>query len=77
MYEEMIVDTPASLRRVYCFLGADTEVTPKNLEPQNVGFVGPATAVSPDLREIVFLHFRPHNRRLCALVDIDLAPWGC
>jgi hypothetical protein len=55
-----------TLRRVFEFVGVDTEFTIDNLKPHNVG--KNRTKVDPDVYEYLEDYFRPHNQELYELI---------
>ena len=55
-----------TLRRVFDFVGVDTEFTVTDLKPRNVG--SNRTEISQDVHEYLEDYFRPHNQALYELV---------
>jgi hypothetical protein len=64
---EMFFTEPAkTLRRVYEFVGVDTQATTKDLTPRNVG--SNKSEVDPAVYEYLTDYFRPHNQALFKLI---------
>lgn len=67
--EKLFSEPEVILRRIFEFVGVDTEFTIKNLEPHNVG--SNKNKVSPDVYEYLDEYYRPHNQKLYELVGED------
>jgi hypothetical protein len=64
---EMLFTQPDNaLRRVFEFVGVDSEFTVKDLAPRNVG--SNRTEVDPDIYEYLEEYFRSHNQKLYKLI---------
>ena len=67
--ETLFTQPEDALRRVFQFVGVDTECTVNDLKPRNVG--SNKTEIEPDVYEYLDDYFRPHNQALYELVGKD------
>jgi len=64
--EKLFTEPYDTLRRVFQFVGVDTESTVKDLEPRNVA--SNRSEINPGVYEYLNDYFRPHNQALYELV---------
>jgi hypothetical protein len=64
--ETLFTQPDYTLRRVFQFVGVDTEFTVNDLQPLNVA--SNRTEIDPDVYEYLEDYFRPHNKKLYELI---------
>ena len=67
--EDLFTQPDDTLRRVFQFVGVDTEFTINDLKPRNVR--SNRNKIDPDVYEYLEDYFRPHNQELYKLIGED------
>ena len=71
--EDLFEDPENTMKRVFEFVGVDSQFQVPDLRPHNVG--SNRTRIDPEVYEFLKDHFRPHNEALYRLIGQDLG-WG-